>query len=149
MEDTLIHTSTHTKGYRRNHNKARRDEDGLPPDLSHVRIYPYSPGIVALQIRSRDGRLGHVAHANMNREALTQLHQVTGEWLGELTNVEPPTDGEQPTPQRPKPVSLSELMNVYIAVQMAAEGSDGADANSWTTLQDRIHSLIEWERQNG
>lgn len=83
MEDTFISTSTHTKGHRRNHNKAYRADDGLPPDLSHVRAYPESPARMALQIRSRDGRIAHVAHASMEKESVQKLRDSLNEWLAD------------------------------------------------------------------
>lgn len=81
MEDTLVDASTHTKGYRKNYNKSYRAEDGLPGSLSHVRAYPESPAYMALQVRSRDGRMAHVAHASLNKAGVEKLRDALNEWL--------------------------------------------------------------------
>lgn len=81
MQDTLIDASTHTKGYRKNYSKSYRAEDGLPGDLSHVRAYAESPAYMALQVRSRDGRMAHIAHASLNKVAVETLRDSLNEWL--------------------------------------------------------------------
>lgn len=83
MQDTLVDASTRTKGYRKNYNKSYRAEDGLPGDLSHVRAYPESPAYMALQVRSREGRMGHIAHASLDKAAVEKLRDALSEWLAD------------------------------------------------------------------
>ncbi len=61
--------------------------------MSHVRVYPYSPGIVNVQIRSESKETSKrkgwytISNARLNLEAAQTLHAALQVWLEEQEDV--------------------------------------------------------------
>ncbi len=81
MTNTCVETPTHA---------TRFPADEELHYLKHVRLYGYSPGVVALQVRSLGKITNHgkvqfavVSHALLDVTAAVELYAALGEWIEE------------------------------------------------------------------
>ena len=67
---------------------ARHDPAEYLPTMSHVRVYPYSPGSMNLQIRSEGKITDHgskqwqvISNAHLDVDAARKLYAALGDWI--------------------------------------------------------------------